>query len=77
MVIIPFEWFEFAFDYFKSCSNGSNTIRMVIRTIQMVRIPLEWFEFAFGCFDSHSNGSNMHSIALKLVRSGLNFVSNG
>ena len=69
VVQIPYEWFEFAFECFKSLSNGSNLIWMVriwisnasniIRMVwiwfRMVRIPLEWFEFVFEWLESLSN----------------------
>ena len=59
IVRIPFKWFEFAFECFKSHwsgsnlhSNPSNPVRMVWFCIQILRIPFEWFKFPFECFES-------------------------
>jgi len=61
MVEILFEWLEFAFDHFKSRSNGLNLhlngynpFLMVRISIRMVRITFELLEFAFDCFKSRS-----------------------
>ena len=66
MLRIPFEWLEFAFECFKSLSNGSNLnsnasnlFRMAQICIRMLRNPFEWFEFAFECFESLSYVSNL------------------
>ena len=53
IIRIPFERFEFGFEYFESISNY----------YRMLQIPFEKFEFAFVCFKPHSNGSNLHSNA--------------
>ena len=75
---IPFEWFEFEFESFKSHSNGSylhsnasNPIRIVgiclhsngQICIRMVWNPFKWFEFGLEWFESRSSGSNLHSNA--------------
>ena len=65
---IPFEWLEFAFEFFESCLNGwnlhpndLNPVQMVGIGIWVLRILLKWLELAFECFESHSNGWNLHS----------------
>ena len=57
------KWFEFAFKCFKSLSNGSNlqsnssnSFRIDIICIRMLRISFQGFEFGFECFKSLSNG---------------------
>ena len=67
MLRIPFEWFEFAFECFKSLSNTSNLhsnpsnlFQMVLICFLMLRIPFEWLEFRFECFESLSNNSSLH-----------------
>ena len=75
MLRIPFEWLEFALEWFKSLSNGSNldsnVFRMVEMSNRMLRIPFEWFKFPFECFESLSNSSNLNfnaSNAFRIVR---------
>ena len=77
MLSMPFEWLEFAFDFFEPRlkdsnlhSNAQNLVQMVRLLIRMFRIPFKWFEFTFECFEfgfecfeSLSNGQNLHSNA--------------
>ena len=51
--------FEFALEWFKSLSNGSNLhsngsnpLQVVRICIRMLQITFEWFEFGFECFKS-------------------------
>ena len=51
MLRIPFDWLEFALEWFESILNGSNLdskasnpFQMVRICIRMPQIPFEWFE---------------------------------
>ena len=64
MILIAFEWFEFAFEWLESLSNCSNLhlvalnlVQMVQIYIRMVRIPVKLFERALVCFECRSNVS--------------------
>ena len=60
---IPFEWLEYAFEWFESRSNGWNwhsnasiPDRRVGIGILIIRTPFNWMELAFECFECCSNG---------------------
>ena len=60
---IPFEFFEFTFECFKSLLNNYNLhlnppypFRIVRIRIRMFRISFEGLKFAFECFKFGSNG---------------------
>ena len=73
MLRIPFDWLEFALEWFESILNGSNLdskasnpFQMVRICIRMPQIPFEWFEIGFESFEYLSNLSNLKSNVLNL-----------
>ena len=58
-----FKCFEFAFECFESCLNGSNLHSNASNPFQTLRIPFEWFEY-----ESLSSGLNFDLNALNPFR---------
>ena len=82
MLQIPFEWFEFAFEYFESLSSGLNFDSILSHPFRMVRICILMLRSPFKCFKFGSNASNtfrMVKICIQMfesLSSGSNMVSN-
>ena len=58
MLRIIYEWFDFAFQFFKTLSNGFNLHLNASNPFRMARIRIRILPITFECFESHSNASN-------------------